>query len=182
MAQVYSSNISAIRYEAGLRVGDNTTTMPNVHREEIASIDCDLILVQASSTEGDLCPDSEPIIIEGSPFRASALRSGRASIGRSSDRDFDHRTPEHLDGPGLSTNAEYDEVGSADINILTPDSGTDIPVAHQRLPSYHSGAKLGPGLCPHWKVHSTDGNLWKCCQMCKSHLRRMFADLVLDSW
>lgn len=182
MAQVYSKKISVIRYEAGLRVGDNTITMPNVDGEEIASTDCDLSLVQANSAEGDLCPESEPSIMDGPPLRASALHSDRASIGRSSDWDFDHRTPEHLDGPGLSTKAEYDEVGSSDINILTPDSGTDIPVAHRRLPSYHSGAKLGPGLCPHWKVHSTDGNLWKGCQMCKSHLRRMFADLVLDSW
>jgi hypothetical protein len=97
-----------------------------------------------------------------------------------SDRDFDHRTPEHLDGSGLSAKAEYDEVGSSDINILTPESSTDIPVAHRRLPSYHSEAKRGPGLCPHWKVHSTERNLWKGCQMCKSHLRKMFADLVLD--
>jgi hypothetical protein len=56
-----------------------------------------------------------------------------------------------LNGSGLTAKAEYDEVGSSDINISTLDSRTDIPVAHRRLPSYYSGAKFGPGLCPHWK-------------------------------
>jgi hypothetical protein len=122
--------------------------MPNVDGEEFASTDCDVSLVQASSTEGDLCPESESNINEVSSLRATALHGDRASIGRSTDRDFGHRTPVRLDGSGLSANAEHDEVGSSDINILTPDSSTDIPVAHRRLPSYHSGAKLGPDLCP----------------------------------
>lgn len=36
----------------------------------------------------------------------------------SSDTDFDHRTPEHLDGSGLTAKAEYDEVGCSDIKHL----------------------------------------------------------------
>jgi hypothetical protein len=182
MAQIYSNKISSIQHEAGLRNGDNKNATPNADEEEIVGSDCDISITQASSTEGDLGPGADSGINEESSLRATALHGDRASVGRSSDRDFDYRTPVHLDGPGLSANAEYDEVGSSDINILTPDSSTDVPVAHPRLPSYHSGVKLGPGLCPHWKVHSTDRNLWKGCQICKSHLRRMFADLVPDGW
>ncbi|GFF96859.1 LOW QUALITY PROTEIN: hypothetical protein IFM47457_11098 [Aspergillus lentulus] len=122
-------------------------------------------MILVSYIEGDLAPEADSSINKKSSLRATTLYSNYTSIRL-----------------GLSANTEYNKVGSSDINILTPDSSTDVPMAHRRLLSYHSGAKLGPGLCPHWKVHSTDRNLWKGCQMCKSHLRRMFADLVLDGW
>jgi hypothetical protein len=179
MAQVYSSKISAIRYEAGLRGGDNTITMPNVDGEEIASSDCDISITRASSTEEDSHPKTKPSVHKESSLRTTALNGDHPSIGRSSDRDFDHRRQDYLDESVQSTNAEYDEVGSSDVNVLTPDSGTNVSVASRR-PSY-SRAELGPCLCPHWEVHSTDRNSWKGCEMCKSHLRRMFAALVFDN-
>jgi hypothetical protein len=181
MAQVYSNKISSIRYEAGLRSGDNTITTPNADEEEIVNSDRDVIVTQANSTEGDLCPESESGLNEESTPRTGALNGQAPSIGRSSDRDFDHRT-EYIDESDLSTNAEYDEVGSSDVNILTPDSGTDIPVPAGKPPSYHSEDKLGSCLCPHWKVHFTDRDSWKGCALCKSYLRRMFTDLVIDGW
>jgi hypothetical protein len=76
----YSSKISAIRYEAGLRVGDNTNTMPNVDGEEIASTDCDVSLVQANCTEGDLCPESESNINTESSRRATALHEATKPV------------------------------------------------------------------------------------------------------
>jgi hypothetical protein len=62
MAQVYSSKISAIRRETELCGGYSANLMPNVGGEEIASSDCDISVTQASSTEGDLYPESEPSI------------------------------------------------------------------------------------------------------------------------
>jgi hypothetical protein len=56
-------------------------TMMNVDGEEIASTDCDVSLVQASCTEGDLCPVSESNINEESSLRATALHGDCASIG-----------------------------------------------------------------------------------------------------
>ncbi|PYH43086.1 uncharacterized protein BP01DRAFT_375698 [Aspergillus saccharolyticus JOP 1030-1] len=179
MAQVYSSKISAIRYEAGLLGGDNTITIPNVDGEEIASSDCDISITRASLTEEDSHPETKPSSHKEFSLRTTALNGEHPSIGRSSDRDFDHRRRDYLDESVLSTNAEYDEARSSDVKILTPDSGTNIPVASRR-PSY-SRAELGPCLCPHWEVHSTDRNSWKGCEMCKSYLRRMFAALIFSN-
>ncbi|KAH2679558.1 hypothetical protein KXW53_005819 [Aspergillus fumigatus] len=179
MAQVYSNKISSIRYEAGLRSGDNTIRMPNADKGEIVTSDRDVSITQASSTEGALCPRSESGINEESSPRADALNGHTPSTGRISDTDFDHRRPEYIDESDMSTNAEYDEVGSSEVNILTPDSGTDNPVPTRKPPSYRSEDNC---FCPHWRVHSTDRDLWKGCELCKGYLRRMFTDLVNDGW
>jgi hypothetical protein len=179
MAQVYSNKISSIQHETGLRSCDNKITTPNADEEEIVGSDHDISITQASSTEGDLCPEADSGIDEESSPRTGALNGHTPFIGRSSDRDFDHRRPEYIDGSDLSTNAEYDEIGSSDVNILTPDSGTDNPVPTRKPPSHRSGDNC---FCPHWRVHSTDRDLWKGCGLCKRYLRRMFTDLVIDGW
>ncbi|GFF29398.1 hypothetical protein IFM61606_10351 [Aspergillus udagawae] len=179
MAQVYSNKISSIRYEAGLRSGDNTIRMPNADKGEIVTSDRDVSITQASSTEAGLCPRSESGINEEFSPRADALNGHTPSTGRISDTDFDHRKPEYIDESDMSTNAEYDEVGSSEVNILTPDSGTDNPVPTRKPPSYRSEDNW---FCPHWRVHSTDRDLWKGCELCKGYLRQMFTDLVNDGW
>lgn len=179
MAQVYSNKISSIQHEAGLRSGDNKITTLDADEEEIVGSDRDIHIAQASSIEGDVCPKADSGINEESSPRTGALNGHTLCIGRSSDRDFDHRRQEYIDGSDLSTNAEYDEIGSSDINILTPDSETDNPVPSRKPPSNRSEDSC---FCPHWKVHSTDRDLWKGCELCKRYLRRMFTDLVIDGW